>query len=213
MHLQKETKTEFANSLQAPLTHLLHPSAQQAKILNSQLSTLNSQFAKRFLSFYIVLPKQGELDTFRDALVFAELLNVATVFLEVGEEVVEGTACLEDGGEILGVALEEELEGSEVVKEAASTHHTLEFCVGKIFVEHEEVVAEVEEGLARIALIEGGSSEVVRLTLADADNALAHRAESPAKVYLFHVGKETGIESPTLTPVGGSHHEGGSCAP
>ena len=122
-------------------------------------------------------------------------------------------ACLKDGGEILGVALEEELEGGEIVEEATGAHHTLEFCIGQVLVEHKEVVAEVEEGLARIALIEGGTSEVVCLALADADNALAHRAESPAKVNLFHVGKEAGIESPTLTPVGGSHHEGGSCAP
>lgn len=106
------------------------------------------------MSFDIVLPKEGEVGAFGHTFVLADLLDMAAVFVEVGTEFVESAACLKDGGEVLGVAFQEELECCEVVEEATHTHDAVEFPVRQILVEHQEVVTEIEERLAGIPLME-----------------------------------------------------------
>ena len=76
----------------------------------------------------------------------AEVL--AAVLLEVGTHAVEVSASLPNGFERAPVALQEEEDAGQGIEPAATPHDALQFLVGQVLIEQEQVVAEVEVSLA-----------------------------------------------------------------
>ena len=92
------------------------------------------QLPEGLFAFDVILPKEGEGRSFRYTLSLAFVLDAVTIFVEIRTEFVECSSCFEDSGKVLGVTLEEELDGCEVVEEATHTHDALELVVRQVLV-------------------------------------------------------------------------------
>lgn len=116
------------------------------------------QFLERPFALDIILPQEQELHALRHSLTGTQLLHMATVTVIVNLYLLKLPSGLKDSREILVVELEEKLQGGKHIKYRSHTHDMAQLAVRQILVEHEQVVAEVEEGLAGIALIESGTA-------------------------------------------------------
>ena len=89
----------------------------------------------------------------------AALLYLSTVFLKLRQPVLESFACTIDGPEIAKVAVQDQrLPCSQIVEEPSPAHDLAQLLVGQALVEHRQVIAEIEEGLAWISLWQRSSA-------------------------------------------------------
>ena len=65
----------------------------------------------------------------------------------------------------------------------------------QIFVQHQQVVAEIQKCFARTLVGEGGTANVKNAGGGAGPNAVAHELESPAQINLFHVGEKGEIQA------------------
>ncbi len=79
---------------------------------------------------------------------------------------------------------------------------------GKVFVEQQQVVAEVEVGLAGIGRRQGAAAEMVDVAGRHTPEGVAHEPEPPAQVYLLHMGEEPFVKPSGQGVEVGPDHEG-----
>ena len=89
----------------------------------------------------------------------------------------------------------------------------LQLAIGQAFIQHRQVVAEVQEGLHRVTLRQRAATYVVHVTIWNADDTATTNAQSPAHINLFVMGKEPGIESVYSPVIGAADEERGACGP
>ena len=141
-------------------------------------------------------------------------LDGLTVRVEVVAPFIESAACAQDSDEVMPVAVDDQrLQCGNVIEQPAHVHHGAELFVGQVFVEHRQVVAEVEEGLHRVALRQRAAADMVHLTFGDAHHASSSLSQSPTEVNLLVVGKEAGVECSRLPIVFGTDHQTGTRSP
>ena len=161
----------------------------------------------------MVFPQYGEGGALRhihrDS--FAEILFARST--KIALELAILAASTENGLGTTPLALEQEHCGCHIVEQGSHEKHAAELPGGKVLVEHEEVVAEVQEGLARMAGIQGGTTNVVDDTGGYTAHLMSATAESPAEIDLLHVCKEATIESAHLFIYSKAHHEASTCGP
>ena len=117
------------------------------------------------------------------------------------------------GTQVGHIGFQQKLQGGKVVQPAAGAHHGTQFVGRQVFVEHEQVVAEVEVRFTRVAGVECAAPHVVGAALWHAHEFSAPHAQPPAQVNLLHVGKEGRVEAARGLPVGLPHHEGRARGP
>ena len=108
---------------------------------------------------------------------------------------------------------EQELESSDIVEPAAHTHHPAQLFVRKVFIEQQQVVAEVEESLAWAACVESCTTYVVHSAFGHTYDAPAATTKPPTEVYLLHVGKEPAVQTSHTFPITAAHHQRSTCSP
>ena len=69
---------------------------------------------------------------------------------EIRAHLMVGLARLPHGFGIVNLPLKEERKSCQMVEEKAAPHDAVQLLVGQVLVEHQQVVAEVEEGLAGV---------------------------------------------------------------
>ena len=111
----------------------------------------------------------------------------------------------EDSLKLLGLTLQQKLEGRHIVEEQSQGKDTKPTAGGQVLVEHAEVVAEIEVGLAGVGLRKGAATNMVDSRLGAILHAVAFVLGTPAKVYLLHVGKEIAVKATKLMPNIGTH--------
>ena len=89
----------------------------------------------------------------------------------------------------------------------------MQFFFGQVLPQHRQVVAEVEESLARIRLRQRPPSHMIDKALREAEDTFSHPVQPPAEVYLFIVGKEAAVQSARFPVVPGTYHHAGTCRP
>ena len=137
-----------------------------------------------------------------------------TVGIEVFAPGMKIVTCLYHGFELAIASTKyEHFEGGYVVKQKTHAHNTPQFFFWQVFIEHGEVIAEVEVRLAWVALGQCASTIMEGRTLGYASHFSTHKVEAPTKVYLFVVGKETTIESASLPIVFTPDKQAGTCCP
>ena len=105
-----------------------------------------------FSPFDVILPEDGERRVGVAARRNFVALNATAVGLEVFLPTTEVATGAENGFAVIPASIEEQgLEGGYVVKQSADAHDVRQFALVEIFVEHSEVVAEVEIGFPCIA--------------------------------------------------------------
>ena len=72
--------------------------------------------------------------------------------------------------------------------------------MGQVFVQQEQVVAEVEVGLAGIALRQAAATQVIDMARRHHQQFISCQTDAPAQVNLLHVGKKVLIQS-THVPI------------
>jgi len=82
------------------------------------------------------------------------------------------------------------------------------FAQGQVLPKHDEIVAEVEVCLARVALREGATAHVAYDRGGAGVDAIAGALESPTEVDLFLVGEKVRVEASMGEEDGGTHEHG-----
>ena len=118
-----------------------------------------------------------------------------TVLLKVCTYAMICPARTPNGKERTPLEREQELETGKCIEPETDAHDGFETLLRQILVQEQQVVAEIEECLARVALREGSASQMVDDAVGDAYYATAAGAQSPAQVYLLLMCKETVIQS------------------
>ena len=67
--------------------------------------------------------------------------------------------------------------------------------IGKILIEHQQVVAKIEIGLARVRVGERAAAEMIDTGVADCHNLITSEHYAPAEVDFLHMGEKRGVES------------------
>ena len=145
---------------------------------------------KLLLSLEIKRRKQRPIHLFRDGIEGgeAEVLDAdGGVRRAQAAELAAGT---DDGQGVLRVTRQEEVKRREIVQHAPQTHHAGQLTVGQVLVDHQQVVAEVEERLVGALRVECAAADVEDDRLRRAAQPIAPRAESPTEVDLLLVGEE-----------------------
>ena len=65
----------------------------------------------------------------------------------------------------------------------------------QVFVQHQQVVAEIEEGFARTLVGQGGAANVKYTGSRARPYTVSHELESPAQINFFHVGEKRKIQA------------------
>ena len=111
---------------------------------------LSYQLIVGFLAFYVVTPQEAEFYALRNIGDRSLLEVLLTAVKELGFEAAELAAGAEYGLEISPVEFEKEHECCQAVQPETHSHNLVQLIFRKILVEHEQVVAEIEECLVGI---------------------------------------------------------------
>ena len=161
----------------------------------------------------VILPQDGEGGALGDLHggCLAEVLF--TGGSELALQLAELATGTEDGLGAAPLSLHEEHGGGYIVEQATHEEYATQVALGEVLIEHQQVVAEVEEGLARMPGIEGGATHMMHHACCHTAHLVATTAEAPAEVYLFHVGKETAVEAAYLFIYSEAHDKAGTRGP
>ena len=104
-------------------------------------------------TFYIILPQKAERSLAGNVRGCPAFLYLPPVSGKVFPLFLEVLSCADDSLEVAETAAcKQRLQCGEVVETPTYPHDTLQFRLGQVLVEHQQVVAEVEISLARISL-------------------------------------------------------------
>ncbi len=120
---------------------------------------------------------------------------------------------LDDGLGITAMQFGKGHEDGQGVVQAPDEEHALALAGRQVLVEQQQVVAEVEVGLAGVALRQAGSAQVVDARLRHEADVAAQQVDAPTQVNLLHVGEEVLVESARLQVECGAHHQACSAGP
>lgn len=84
------------------------------------------------------------------------------------------------------------------IEQATYKQHTHTVGIGHIFMQHQQIVAEIEIGLPRIFRRERTSAEMVDNSLRHSCQRKSRQSYAPAHVDFFHMGKKAGVEATGL---------------
>ena len=105
------------------------------------------------------------------------------------------------------------LKSSHIIQYEPSEHDSTQPGLREILVDHEQIVTEIEVGLAWIVIGKCASTEVIDGTLRHACQLVTPHVQSPAEVDLLHVSKELIVESAQFVVEFRSDKERGSADP
>ena len=106
-----------------------------------------------FSSANMELPQNAVSHLFRNGFVRSFPQILGTGGGKIGTDTLELLSGLNHGTGILAIALEQENKSSQPVQRTTDKKHLLQFLLRKILIEHQKVVAEIQESLARILLL------------------------------------------------------------
>ncbi|OAV64828.1 hypothetical protein Barb4_03826 [Bacteroidales bacterium Barb4] len=85
--------------------------------------------------------------------------------------------------------------GCQIIQPEAAAHDGLQVPFGQVLVQHQQVVAEVEKGLARTFRMKRSPPHVIDYRPGCTHQTVSPTAQPPAHVYLLLMGKEAGVQS------------------
>src|SRR5574344_1942371 len=113
--------------LQCPIWNygkrLLKDAHQNVLSESSAPRRLFHQCRESLPSFTLILPKKRKLSSLFDTNILSQLRNMPTIFIKIRFETVKGSSGLEDSHTVFGIALQEKLKSSKIIKEATHMHH------------------------------------------------------------------------------------------
>lgn len=98
------------------------------------------------------------------------------------------------------LALQQKECAGEAIEQFAGEDAGRLFAGMKILMQHQQVVAEIEEGFARTLVGQGGAANVKNARSGTRPNAVSHELESPAQIDFFHVGEKRKIQAGSAFP-------------
>ena len=162
----------------------------------------------------VILPEDAKSGALGNALHYPTLLEATALFTILGNKATEVAAGTIDSAEISQVSIDKKgLPGSNIVEQPTHNHNLAQFVIGQALVEHRKVVAEIKIGLARIALGQSASAEMIDLAVGNTHYLASLKAQTPAEVYFLVVGKEAPVESVGIPIVLGAHQNTGTSSP
>ena len=93
------------------------------------------------------------------------------------------------------LALQQKENAGEAIKQFAGEDAGRLLAGMQVFVQHQQVVAEIEEGFAWTLVGQGGAANVKNTGSGTRPNAVFHELESPAQINFFHVGEKREIQA------------------
>ena len=98
------------------------------------------------------------------------------------------------------LALQQKENTGETIEQFAGENPFVALIGVQVFVQHQQVVAKIEEGFSRTLVGEGGPTNMENLGLGTRPNAVTHELKSPTQINFFHVCEEGQIQTSGAFP-------------
>ena len=119
----------------------------------------------------------------------------------------------DDGACVGGVARQQIFQRGDIIQASAAAHYGAQIGGRQVLIKHQQVVAKIEESLARVFHSQSAATHVVDDALRNADHFSSARIQAPTEVDLFHMGKEALIKPSGRQPISAANHQSSARRP